>query len=235
MLMEVKGTAHYMSPEHFFDFRKADQRADIYSLGKIIFEAVTGKIGNGAMPFKTVALPKADTPLTVNPFYMDENQVTNHQYVEFLNHHLSQLEVERGVVRMDDEIWLMLGEIYEGYEPIEFKDGEFKVTNAIYTSFPVLRVTAYGAAAYARFYSRRPFPLSLPGFDGARNGLARTSRRPDLMNACIMALMKYPRTKAHPDFQKKPAAVLAASLNEDQNSIDNKMSIPNFFFSNRPL
>jgi hypothetical protein len=50
------------------------------------------------------------------------------------------------------------------------------------------------------------------------------------MNACIMALMKYPRTKAHPDFQKKPAAVLAASPNEDQNSIENKMSILNLFF-----
>jgi len=59
--MEVKGTAHYMSPEHFFDFRKADQRADIYSLGKILFEAVTGKIGNGTIPFKTAALPKAET------------------------------------------------------------------------------------------------------------------------------------------------------------------------------
>jgi serine/threonine-protein kinase len=93
--------------------------------------------------------------LTVHPFYMDESQVTNHQYVEFLNHHLSQLEVARGVVRVDDEIWLMLGEIYEGYKPIVFKNGEFKVNNAIYTSFPVLRVTAYGAAAYARFYSRR--------------------------------------------------------------------------------
>jgi eukaryotic-like serine/threonine-protein kinase len=93
--------------------------------------------------------------LTVNPYYMDETLVTNHQYVEFLNHHLSQLEVERGVVRMDDEIWLMLGEVYEGYEPIVFKNGEFKITNAIYTLLPVLRVTAYGAAAYARFYNRR--------------------------------------------------------------------------------
>jgi serine/threonine-protein kinase len=60
--MDVKGTAHYMSPEHFFDFRKADQRADIYSLGKILFEAVTGKIGEGTIPFKTVSLPNTETP-----------------------------------------------------------------------------------------------------------------------------------------------------------------------------
>ncbi len=307
--MDVKGTAHYMSPEHFFDFRKADQRADIYSLGKILFEAITGKIGQGTTPFKTVSLPNTETPffekldrviqdataenrenrfesvaqlrtaildaidifkkepaaqilaeskrspflhnskwiwtgvviaviavatmtiwhlmgepgkssevlkslsipdndakkgyrnesspieimpsdtpkqsilaedgasmhfvpagmvtlpensgsqpersVRVNPFYMDETLVTNHQYVEFLNHHRSQLEVERGLVRVDDEIWLMLGEIYEGYEPIVFKNGEFKITNAIYTSLPVLRVTADGAAAYARFYNRR--------------------------------------------------------------------------------
>jgi serine/threonine-protein kinase len=33
--MDVKGTAHYMSPEHFFDFRKADHRADIYSLFRL--------------------------------------------------------------------------------------------------------------------------------------------------------------------------------------------------------
>ena len=60
--MDVKGTAHYMSPEHFFDFRKADQRADIYSLGKILFEAITGKIGQGTIPFKTVSLPNTETP-----------------------------------------------------------------------------------------------------------------------------------------------------------------------------
>jgi serine/threonine-protein kinase len=48
--MDVKGTAHYMSPEHFFDFRKADQRADIYSLGKILFEAIDGKISEKYIP-----------------------------------------------------------------------------------------------------------------------------------------------------------------------------------------
>jgi hypothetical protein len=41
-----------------------------------------------------------------------------------------------------------------------------------------------------------------------------------------MALIKYPNTKAQPDFQKKPAAVLAASPNETRNSCENKISIP---------
>jgi serine/threonine-protein kinase len=54
--MDVKGTAHYMSPEHFFDFRKADQQADIYSLGKILFEAISGKIAEKTLPFKTAGL-----------------------------------------------------------------------------------------------------------------------------------------------------------------------------------
>jgi serine/threonine-protein kinase len=307
--IDVKGTAHYMSPEHFFDFRKADQRADIYSLGKILFEAIAGKIGEGTLPFKTATLENPETrffeeldriiqkttaekkeertdsvdnlhnalldaidtlkkpeavrvskkptsssflhkpkwiwtgiaiavisvvtmtfwhlfdessnfnthlkrppiynkklpssdrsniytePLRsetapapsilaedgatlqfisggevtlpenltheakgvrkVDSFYMDVAPVTNHQYVQFLNQDLSILTIARGVVRADDEIWLLLGEIFGGYNPIVFRKGKFHVSNAAYASFPVLRVTANGAAAYARFYSRR--------------------------------------------------------------------------------
>jgi hypothetical protein len=41
-----------------------------------------------------------------------------------------------------------------------------------------------------------------------------------------MALMKYPSTNAQLDFQKNPAAVLAASPKGVQNSITNKMSLP---------
>jgi serine/threonine-protein kinase len=307
--MDVKGTAHYMSPEHFFDFRKADQRADIYSLGKILFEAIDGKIGEGTLPFKAASLQNPDSPffqkmdriiqdataekkedrlesvdqlrralvgaihelkyekeadssakpgrlpalykprwiwsgvmiaiiavaamtiwhlignpgkspvvpetppaisedstqtdrrqssaielaesdvpkqsilaedgasmhfvsagvvslsegpnlqlkrsVKVNPFYMDETLVTNHQLVEFLNHNLSKIRVERGAVRVDDEIWLLLGEVRENYVPIVFQKGEFKVSKIAYASLPALRVTAYGASSYARFYNRR--------------------------------------------------------------------------------
>jgi serine/threonine-protein kinase len=59
--MDVKGTVNYMSPEHFFDFRKTDQRADIYSLGKILYEAIDGKIGEKTLPFKNASLPNPDT------------------------------------------------------------------------------------------------------------------------------------------------------------------------------
>ena len=301
--MEIKGTAHYMSPEHFFDFRKVDLRADIYSLGKILYEAVDGKINEKTLPFKTASLANFDTPFfqkldeiirkataekkeerldsveklhekllvaveslkkepalselqqpkrvsfinkprwiwsgialavvsvaamtfwhvygkpekldtriesppltstnlpaseqpkilptapaqtiltedgatlhfitggevslpeslahgtarvqKVDSFYMDEAPVTNHQFVHFLNQNLSALTVAKGVVRQDDEIWLLIGEIFEGYTPIVFRNGKFDVSQASYASFPVLRVTGYGAAAYARFYGRR--------------------------------------------------------------------------------
>jgi serine/threonine-protein kinase len=312
--MEIKGTAHYMSPEHFFDFRKADCRADIYSLGKILYEAVDGKINEKALPFKAASLANTETPFfqkldeiirhataekkeerldsvdklhhavsdaiaastkeanieipqepkplpffqqprwiwlgvalavgsvvamtlwhvfgqspkldvgvkspsahteilpapqqsassakvqatgtapepvilaedgatlrfipggqvalpqnlaqggekerKVNSFYIDEAPVTNHQFVQFLNQNLSTLTVARGVVREDDTIWLLLGEIFGGYYPIVFRKGQFHVSKAAYASFPALRVTAAGAAAYARFYNRR-----LPTFE----------------------------------------------------------------------
>jgi serine/threonine protein kinase len=60
--LDVKGTPAYMSPEHFFDFKNADQQSDIYSLGKILYEAVDGKITSKTLPFKGAFLANADTP-----------------------------------------------------------------------------------------------------------------------------------------------------------------------------
>ncbi|MBW1962555.1 MAG: protein kinase [Deltaproteobacteria bacterium] len=307
--VDVKGTPAYMSPEHFFDLKHADERADIYSLGKILFEAIEGKMTSRIKPFKSVGLSEPGTPffrkldriirdataedrekriasvekfqdllkeavevpgergtsevskasawlsmagrpkliwagiaaalismalmtlwhimgepkrpistlkaplviekkekkpeltkpykvdrqpstalvqsfvaedgvnlhlvpggvirlpdrftpasekrLEINPFYMDETQVTNHQYVNFLNQILSEIRVEKGVVQGAGKIWLLLGEIEKGYEPIVFRKGKFHVKNSAYASHPVLRVTAYGASAYARYYGRR--------------------------------------------------------------------------------
>jgi serine/threonine protein kinase len=307
--MDVKGTPPYMSPEHFFEFKNADQQSDVYSLGKMLYEALTGKFTSKIKPFQKESLSNPETPffqaldqiiqnstaekkedrlksvsqlrkalsdavdmlkkkstagisekpqhfsilhnpkwiwggvilavvlvaamtfwhlmgepgkshkvsssqsaltetnltsqkekpfndqfiasdppqqtilaedgaslrfvaggmitsaegsgtrlketVKISPFYMDETQVTNHQYVEFLNQNLSGIRVERRVVRSDEEIWLLLGEVIEGYEPIIFRNGRFRVSNMAYASYPALRVTGFGASAYANFYGRR--------------------------------------------------------------------------------
>lgn len=60
---DVKGTWPYMAPEQFADFRKAGREADIYALGKILYEAISGKLDPKAVPFKSVALEDPQTPL----------------------------------------------------------------------------------------------------------------------------------------------------------------------------
>ena len=60
--IDVKGSPQYMSPEHYFDFKRANKRADIYSLGKILFEAVEGKIKLSTIPFQSVGLAKTESP-----------------------------------------------------------------------------------------------------------------------------------------------------------------------------
>ncbi len=300
--VDIKGTPGYMSPEHFLDLRRADERADVYSLGKILYEAVSGKMCSDQIPFKQAGLkdpqgaffkaldqvirnstiehknerlqtvdefktaiekilyvgskpppvrghPKSkknhrlllalvflltgvvvallvskylgvhlkntgitpfsemqpigkdkgdaqsesgfvrseNAPLTitggdhailhfipggkvpsesgagpgtheqaeVKPFYMDETLVTNFQYAEFLNNSLSKVTVKNNTVYADGRVWVMLGEVVKGYEPIKYQNGRFIINGAHHSSCPVLRVTAYGASAYAAHYRRR--------------------------------------------------------------------------------
>jgi serine/threonine-protein kinase len=57
----VMGSPTYMSAEHFQDFRKADHRADLYSLGKILYEAISGQITTKELPFKSTSLQNPDS------------------------------------------------------------------------------------------------------------------------------------------------------------------------------
>nr|MBC8362515.1 protein kinase [Candidatus Desulfatibia profunda] len=305
----VMGTPAYMSPEHFFDFKNADRQSDIYSLGKILFEAVSGKLGRETLPFKMVGLQKPEslffqnidriiqdatvekkeqrlnsivefrqrllealellksetaTKITlpvgrlsflhkpifiwagiifavtsmalmglwhlmrkpgqtkkhsevtritqddfprstlsepskaesispvspnqsilgkdgkkmlfipggdlksmtellkgqgkadrVQSFYMDEDMVTNHHFAEFLNEAKDNLVVENGVVKHNSEIWFYIGEGIESHEQIIYKHGRFHLRNTEYAAHQVVRVTWYGASAYARHYGKR--------------------------------------------------------------------------------
>ncbi|MBW2064478.1 MAG: protein kinase [Deltaproteobacteria bacterium] len=335
--VDVKGTPTYMSPEHFLDLRRTDHRADIYSLGKILVEAIDGKKVAKDIPFKQAGLRKAETPFfkaldriirtateedrdkrcnsvkelreaitgalgleetkkgervpsrertgarivprrwmgavfgtvilfvlviglwvfregvwetapfrkrqevavekvnqpesplqespapgkgslrevitgrdgasmrlipggdfqfpirlggqekkiqKVDTFYMDETEVTNHQFVEFLNRVIKKISVGEGVVRGEGKVWLLLGEVTEGYEPIVYSEGSFRVKDPAFHSHPVVRVTPEGAAAYAGFFGRRlPSELEWLYAEGGMNvrpvGQAGASPGPD--------------------------------------------------------
>jgi serine/threonine-protein kinase len=307
--IEVRGTPAYMSPEHFFDFKKADHLSDIYSLGKILFEAIEGTTGEETLPFKSVGLQNKDTPffeqldwiiqnataerkeerlqsvgelrkvllnaidilkteiavgtdttpkrfsylakpqfiwagiviaivsvglmvlwhligepgkttrpltapqvtqttpappdkpelpkakptaltspapsvrgkdgvtmrlipsgefkispkdltmevqtVQIQSFYLDENMVSNHHFADFLNEVKASLTIENGIVKNEDEIWFYLGKSAEPFEQIIYEHGRFHLRDTKYAAYPVVRVTWYGASAYARHYEKR--------------------------------------------------------------------------------
>jgi len=59
---DIKGTVAYMAPEQYADFRKSEAQADIYALGKILFEAISGEMEGRILPFKSAKLDNPETP-----------------------------------------------------------------------------------------------------------------------------------------------------------------------------
>lgn len=93
---------------------------------------------------------RSTNTVSVSPFYMQETEVTNHLYVDFLRR-THGLVVTEGAVRRNGQIWVFLGEVRQGYEPIIYENNDFSVRHDA-VSKPVVRVTPIGAMAYARFY-----------------------------------------------------------------------------------
>ena len=302
--VDIKGTMPYMSLEHFLDFKNADKRADIYSLGKILFEAVEGRIGPDSIPFKQAGLsergssffekldliiqrataedrnermdsvekfrsallevlsveetdeaepkPAALLPpvvplrwvwmgviavamvmlamigyhfatrsekvplgtesaqqisapgpggssesgplspstlpesilskdgmtmillpsgilqpepgnregrsetVAINGFYLDKTEITNHHFTEFLNEVRETITVVEDAVKGENgEIWLYLGDGTDPREQIVYGHDRFHLRDPRYAAEPVVRVTWYGARAYACHFGKR--------------------------------------------------------------------------------
>lgn len=80
---DIFGTLTYMAPEQFYNFSMAREPADIYSIGKILFEALEGKIPDKAKPFQQASLSKRETPLleTLNRIVMEATAVNPMQRI----------------------------------------------------------------------------------------------------------------------------------------------------------
>ena len=63
--------------------------------------------------------------------------------------------VENGIVKNNNDIWFYLGERADSDEQIIFKHSRFHLRDTKYAAYPVVRVTWYGASAYARHYGKR--------------------------------------------------------------------------------
>ncbi|MEW6351360.1 MAG: bifunctional serine/threonine-protein kinase/formylglycine-generating enzyme family protein [Thermodesulfobacteriota bacterium] len=147
---------------HAADAEKGPVHADVPPARQAPVPTLEAKDGTimRLVPSGQVRLPsyvgaEGDLLVEVAPFYMDETEVTNYKYVEFLNQVLSKVEVKDGIVRGAGRPWLLLGPVYGGYEPIVFLNGRFSLQDAAGASRPVVKVTGYGASAYAAFYGKR--------------------------------------------------------------------------------
>ncbi len=60
-MVDIFGTLKYMSPEQFYNFSLAREPSDIYSLGKILYEAVDGTITDKVKPFKQARISRTDS------------------------------------------------------------------------------------------------------------------------------------------------------------------------------
>lgn len=58
---DIFGTLHYMAPEQFYNFSLAREPADIFSIGRILYEVVEGKIDEKVKPFRQVRLRHPET------------------------------------------------------------------------------------------------------------------------------------------------------------------------------
>jgi len=92
------------------------------------------------------------------PFYVEETLVSNSRYVAFLNAVKNDISVKDSAVSMQGAVIYLLGETREGYEPIVYENGTFRVNGPTAGNDPVVRVSAEGALAFAIHYGRE-----LPG------------------------------------------------------------------------
>jgi len=97
---------------------------------------------------------EVDEEISVKPFYMDEQKITNFLFVEFLNSLGDTLSVKNGVIRQGDTIINYIGSGSSEEDAIVFKHDRFHLKDQRDGSKPVVRVTYHGAHLYAASHGK---------------------------------------------------------------------------------
>lgn len=105
---DVKGTWPYMAPEQFSEFRRAGVTADIYSLGKILYEVVAGTMDPKQLPFKAVGLedPQSQLERALDPIIRKathEDKDQRYQTVAEFRQAIRQVLQETGAAPQERE------------------------------------------------------------------------------------------------------------------------------------
>ena len=112
-------------------------------------------IPGGALQIETGEGGAKEKTVQVQPFYIDETNVTVHHFVDFLNSVRHELTVENGAVKRNGEIWLLLEDDRDVKGQIIYRHDRFHIPDLRNAGQPVVRVTWYGASAYARYFDKR--------------------------------------------------------------------------------
>ena len=115
----------------------------------------------------------------VSPFYAEPSLVSNRRFVTYLNAVKEQLTVSDNTVTMNGTLVFMLGEIREGYEPMIYESGSFRLSTPAAADEPVVRVSGEGAQAYARYYGRE-LPTTAQWLTIRQQGLMQTGSSQDI-------------------------------------------------------
>ncbi|MBU1056619.1 MAG: protein kinase [Proteobacteria bacterium] len=120
------------------------------------YDGINMKLINGG-DFATdaEAVNSKNSTSKVQSFYIDEFEVTYFNYVEFLNAVKKRLNVENGLVKQNEEIWFYMGDGTKPYEQIIYQHNMFHLRDPQRAANSVVRVTWYGAMAYAEYYGKR--------------------------------------------------------------------------------